>query len=194
MTDNIKKREYLNYESYIEHQSDKLHTHLKEIIRNDKRYEQIVLDRYKNLFDFKEKSIICLAARLGGEVRAFKKLNALAIGIDIEPGEKNEHVLYGDFHQLKFPDYIFDFAFCNAIDHVLYLDVFLKETNRILKPNGVFFLELAIQRAGKYEVFDTENIIPIKEAILKYFLINKEFNIDNGWKGVLLILKKIKTI
>jgi SAM-dependent methyltransferase len=187
-------REYSNYEKYIEHQSGKLHAQLKELVKQDAIYESVVVNRYKNLFDFNNKSIICLGARLGGEVRAFKNLNALAIGIDIEPGEKNEHVLHGDFHQVKFPDGIFDFAFCNAIDHVLYLDLFLSEVGRILKSNGIFLLELAIQSIGRYEVMDTQDITPIKNEILKFFIIDKELNINNNWKGVLLILEKIKTI
>lgn len=184
-------RKYNNYEEYLNHQSSKfLNYGINKISVLDNRCEEFVFKRYQGLFDFKQKSIICLGARVGGEVRAFKQLNALAIGIDIQPGEKNEHVLYGDFHNINFPNNIFDFVFCNAIDHVLYLDVFLQEIDRILKPNGILLLEVAIQKMGPYEVLDTLDINPIKEIILKYFSIKKELDIDNVWKGVLLIIEK----
>jgi ubiquinone/menaquinone biosynthesis C-methylase UbiE len=142
------------------------------------------------MFTFADKSVICLGARLGGEVRAFKRLGALAIGVDVNPGERNEHVLYGDFHELNFNDSTFDFVFCNAIDHVLYLDVFLDECARVLKDDGVIIFEVAIQEMGEHEVIDTLDISTIKKDMTERFAIKQEMDIDNGWKGVLLILEK----
>lgn len=182
--------EYDNYEQYLIHQGSKLNDHLRYIRGVDSKYQKIVHDRYKILFEFDEKSILCLGARLGGEVRAFKQLNALAIGIDINPGENNKDVLYGDFHELNFPDNIFDFVFCNSIDHSLHFDRLLKESHRVLKNAGVFLVELAIQKADEYEVIDTIDIEPIKKEMSEYYTIDKEFKIDNGWQGVLLILQK----
>lgn len=189
MNETVKIKEYSDYESYIKHQSEKMKVKFKQIYKIDKFNEETVYNRYKKLFDFTQKNVICLAARMGGEVKAFKNLNALAIGIDIEPGEKNEHVLYGDFHNINFPSGLFDFVFCNSIDHVLFLDKFFVEAKRILKPSGIFLLEIAIQAAGQYEVIDTKNIDFLKKEILKYFLVDNEISIVNKWEGVLLILK-----
>ena len=38
-------------------------------------------------------TVLCVGARLGGEVRAFKSLGALAIGIDLNPGTLNMDVV-----------------------------------------------------------------------------------------------------
>jgi len=183
-------RDYDTHEEYIEHQGGKLNNYSRYVESLDKKYEGIVMDRYQGLFKFKGKSMVCLGARLGGEVKAFKRLGALAIGIDINPGEKNEHVLYGDFHEIKFENRTFDFIFCNAIDHVLYMDVFLDECARVLKPKGVMLFEVAIQAMGDHEVIDTQDIEPIKKALSESFTITQESDINNGWDGKLLILVK----
>jgi SAM-dependent methyltransferase len=180
----MKIREYKNYEEYITHQSQKLALHKKKVAITDKEVENTVYNRYKGS-NVASKSILCLAARLGGEVRAFKKLGALAIGIDIAPGDKNPDVLYGDFHQLEFPDKSFDIVFSNAIDHVLYLDKYLSEASRVLTNDGIFILELAVQKAGSYETMDTQDVKPIIDFIEKYFRIDSEYDVDN-WKVMFL--------
>ena len=43
-----------------------------------------------------------VGARIGTEVKAFLDLGAVAIGIDLNPGENNRYVVYGDFHDLQF--------------------------------------------------------------------------------------------
>ena len=53
-------------------------------------------------------SVLCLGARLGGEVRAFTAMGALSIGIDLNPGPNNAYVLPGDFHHLQFAQSVFD--------------------------------------------------------------------------------------
>lgn len=184
----MKFREYKNYDEYIHHQTQKLSLETKGIKIKDKYIEDTVYERYVNNLQIKSKSILCLAARLGGEVRAFKKMGALSIGIDIEPGNKNSDVLYGDFHNIKFADKTFDFIFSNSIDHVLYLDKYLSESKRVLKDDGTFILELKIQKAGKYEVIDTQDINPIIDIIKKHFKIDSEINDIKDWK--ILFLKK----
>ena len=48
--------------------------------------------------------MICLGARLGGEVRAFKTLGAIAIGIDLNPGKDSMDVLAGDYYNIGLPN------------------------------------------------------------------------------------------
>lgn len=58
-----------------------------------------------------QKTLTCPSqARLGGEVRAFKSLGAVAVGIDLEPGRGNMDVIHGDFHAVPFPTASFDYA------------------------------------------------------------------------------------
>lgn len=178
-----------NYSRYLKHQGSKLINHPNEVKTIDINYEKIVFERYLN-YNLEGKSILCLGARLGGEVRAFKRLGAMAIGIDIQPGLNNEHVLYGDFHNINFPNAIFDHIFCNAIDHSLYPNMLFAEAKRVLKNLGIFFLEIAIQNKGPYEVIDTLDITPIIDIAKEYFDILNIDNIDNKWKGKLLILRK----
>lgn len=192
----INKREYASYQAYLDHQSAKLTKNLSQIQQYDLEYEQIVKNRYQNAFDFSGKNTLCLAARLGGEVRAFKSLGSLAIGIDLEPGENNKHVLFGDFHNLQFPEHSFDFAFTNAIDHVFELERFLREVQRVLNPSGVFIVEFAEVRPGQYEVLDTEDINPILAIIKNSFNVVENQSITNSteygtWSGRLLHLKPL---
>jgi len=112
------------------------------------------------------------------------------VGIDIEPGQSNKHVLHGDFHDINFPSSCFDYVFCNCIDHVYNFDRFFEETSRILKDDGVIFYEIGVQRAGEYETIDTTDISGLRNQIAHYFTVTKELPVDNGWRGVLLILKK----
>lgn len=191
----ILKRTYSDYKEYLAHQSEKLGRKFSEIQDYDRNYEKIIIQRYSGKFDFSGRSVLCLAARLGGEVRGFKALGALAIGIDIEPGPGNEHVLFGDFHNLAFPDASFDFVFTNAIDHAFDLGKLLEEAGRVLKPNGVFIAELAQVKAGEYEVLDTEDLKPVLRAIERYFNIEETMPLQNdagfvNWDGILLSMRK----
>lgn len=183
-------RTYKSYQEYLDHQASKLKLHLSEVIEKNREYQEIVYDRYRDLLLFKGCSVLCLGARLGGEVEAFKKLGAVAIGIDINPGVNNLHVLYGDFHEINFPDRCFDYVFTNCVDHVYDMEKFLYEISRVLKSDGIGIIELAVQEAGEYETIDTRDITDIRSHIRKYFRINFESPIDNGWQGKLLILKR----
>jgi SAM-dependent methyltransferase len=88
------------------------------------------------------KSVLCLAARIGTEVRAFHENGAFAVGIDLEPGAASEFVIHGDFHRLVFPDTCVDIVYCNSLDHALRLDLLLGEVFRVLKPTGQFYADV----------------------------------------------------
>ena len=191
----IQKRDYTTYAEYLDHQVRKLNTQGNDIKHYDQEYEDIVRNRYITLGDWKGKSVICLAARLGGEVRAFKSLGALAIGIDIEPGPKNCHVLHGDFHHLEFPDESFDVAFTNAVDHVYDLRRFLQEAARVLKRGGQFICEVCQNKPSKYEVLDLAELNPLLVAFQEYFSVERQQNISMQagfvkWTGTLVVLQK----
>jgi SAM-dependent methyltransferase len=193
----INTRRYQNYEDYVNHQSKKLSTVIELVKQYDSEYEKIVLERYGNLKSWAGSSVLCLAARLGGEVRAFKTLGALSIGLDLEPGPKNNFVLPGDFHNIQFADNTFDCAFTNAIDHVLDIETFLKEVSRILKADGCFIMETAIINPGEYEVLDTSDLEPLLKITSKHFSMIKSFPISNqtsyaNWSGKTLIFQKLE--
>ena len=138
------------YDSYVSKQSSKLLTKGHEVAAFDLRIEKDILRRYANRAAlatvFPEKlvspTILCVGARLGGEVRAFKKLGVMAIGIDLEPGNRSEHVLVGDAHDIAFPAASFDALYVNVIDHIKYLDTFAREVKRVLKSGGRLVVDM----------------------------------------------------
>ena len=86
-------------------------------------------------------SVLCLAARLGTEVRAFRDFGCFAVGLDINPGPENKYVVHGDFHHVQFASGSVDVVFTNSLDHGLQPEKILREVARVLKPGGLFVLE-----------------------------------------------------
>jgi len=133
----MKRREYDDYEAYIAHQVKK-----KDVLGDGmrRRYNerlQGMKQRFKCFKRYLKKgSILCLGARLGEEVRVFKKWGWNATGIDINPGPG---ILYGDFHQIPFQK-TFNNVYCNCLDHAYDLDVVADEIKRVL--SGTLVLEL----------------------------------------------------
>lgn len=135
------------YRAYIETQRGKLSTLPRKVTMIDVGRQKQVVSEFSELLgkesfgkkSFRGTSILCLGARLGGEVRAFKSMGALAIGLDLNPGESSLDVLSGDFHNIAFPDESFDFGYCNVLDHIFDQNRFVSELSRILKPGGFFF-------------------------------------------------------
>lgn len=196
----VRRRAYADYEAYLEHQADKLRRLRERIEPSDLEYEAIVFDRFRELLGpgespLRGQSVLCLGARLGGEVRAFKRLGALAVGVDIEPGEKNPHVLHGDFHELAFPSGSFDRVFTNAIDHAFELDRFVSEAARVLKPGGLFHLELCAERPGRYEAIDTSDPAPVLAVVRGAFTEIESREVRNvtsylNWSGRLYTFRR----
>ena len=131
-------RRYSSYDDYVRHQRSKLP--LVDLRDYDKDFRANLADRLK-AGDWAGKSVLCLAARIGTEVRAFHDAGAFAIGIDLEPGKNNQWVVPGDFHNLVFPDSCVDGVYCNSLDHALDLKRLLAEMKRVLKPTGALLID-----------------------------------------------------
>lgn len=134
----IRSRHYRNYDDYVRHQRSKLA--LVDLGEYDKTFRSDLASRLKG-DDWSGRSVLCLAARIGTEVRAFHDVGAFAIGIDLNPGKDNDSVLPGDFHHLIFPDECVDGVYCNSLDHALELDKLLGEVKRVLKPRGILLVD-----------------------------------------------------
>jgi len=144
----IHKRKYKRYKDYISHQSDKL----TDWIGNRKRFNPTSFTR--NVRSFKKRiskfiefvhgpNVLCLGARLGEEVVAFRKMGFPdTMGIDLNPGEDNPYVIKGDFHNMRFEDSSFNSVYTNCIDHAWDLKMLSAEVSRVLVPHGVFILEI----------------------------------------------------
>jgi len=92
--------------------------------------------------------VLCVGARLGGEVRAFNTLPqvSLAVGVDFNPGERNPLVMYGDAHDLhQFKAGSFGSMYSNVIDHIMHIDRFASEARRVLVPRGTLLVHMLHQ-------------------------------------------------
>ncbi len=193
----IKKKKYKSYDQYVKHQGSKLEK-IKGVFFDeyDKKYHQALLERLRDANVVKSGStVLCLAARIGTEVKSFLDLGCFAIGIDLNPGDNNRYVLHGDFHALQFTDHTVDVIFCNSIDHAYDYDKLISEIKRVLKPNGILILEISKgeqegRHAGLYEVFSWEKTEDVVAIFLKHNMVKVyQSEFDYPWLGYHICLK-----
>jgi SAM-dependent methyltransferase len=143
----ITRKAYRDYTQYLRHQKRKVRWRSRAWLDEyEARYRSALLSRVGHLVRGGDR-VLCLAARKGGEVRAFRDAGAFAVGIDLEPGPENRYVLYGDFHALDFPDGSADLVFTNSLDHVFDLARLIHEVHRVLRPGGLFVTEIVVGRS-----------------------------------------------
>mgnify|MGYP002622619610 CR=1 FL=1 len=147
--DGLSQRSYDSYEEYVTHQATKLDVLLTKY--DDKKRAETIVNfsaRLKERLGDVEcvkpgKSVLCLAARLGGECLAFIESGCFALGIDLNPGPDNRFVVTGDFHRLQYADGSVDIVFTNSLDHCFEMEKVIAEANRVLKSGGNFIVEVA---------------------------------------------------
>lgn len=154
-------------------------------------YFEASFRRYKEQFfkaDFKK--AIGLGARTGQEIQAFINLGYEAIGIDIVPCEPL--VIKGDIHNIPFDDSSYDIVFTNIFDHSLKPEKFASEIERILRPNGMCILHLAIDTStdpfGVIEIEDSSAVINLFKN--SRVILNQEMKEWGGGLNWELILSK----
>lgn len=197
------QREYDSYRDYLDHQKIKLeYINLVERERQGlaeyhRRYREVLRERLARLpLEWPQLRVLCLAARLGTEVLAFRDLGANAVGVDLNPGEGNPYVLPADFHHLPFRDGGFGAAFCNSLDHVFDLNRFLQEIQRVLAPEGRLLLEVQQgsaegRKPGLYESFWWNRIEDLLPPLAKAgFSPESRTAFDYPWGGELLMLRQ----
>jgi SAM-dependent methyltransferase len=137
-------RAYRNYDEYRAHQALKVEAlRVKTLAGHDRRFYAGLRERLVEYYgDFRGQKALCLAARLGTEVRVFIDLGAFAVGIDLNPGRDNRYVVVGDFHFLQFADESVDVVYTNSLDHAFDLDRIMAEIRRVLRQDGVLIVEL----------------------------------------------------
>jgi SAM-dependent methyltransferase len=147
------QREYNSYDEYVEHQVSKLDKVIHRLRETEAEDFAEFKERFRRCEALREaRTVLCLGARLGTEVRALHALGHFAVGLDLNPGTENPYVLPGDFHHVVFPNSSVDAVYTNALDHVFDLEKVLGEIARLLRPNGLFVADLL----GGYE----EGFIP----------------------------------
>ncbi len=164
----ITKREYSSYNAYLEHQ--------KEKTADEKRRERLLkaFDRRKNYFaarfqalpykikkNLRDVKVICLGARMGEEVAAFRNFGAEAIGVDLVPNEP--YVIECDFHNLLFEDASHNLVYTNCLDHSYDLKKIFDEVYRVLERNGSFVIDLDLGHMGQYESMQIDKVASLLE-------------------------------
>lgn len=170
-------RDYGTYEEYIRHQGSKLDRFMLPnqsdwLMGYDVKYREVLRQRMQPHIDRRGLAVLCLAARIGTEVKSFLDLGCFALGLDLNPGKKNKYVVFGDFHDLQYADESIDIVFTNSFDHVLEPERVIKEAKRVLKPQGRLIIELARGRKegdspGEYESFFWETIDDVIALFVK---------------------------
>ncbi len=139
-----------NETAYVNWQGSKIRENQDWVLNVDRNVERSIRARWSGL-KLLGKSVLCIGARAGGEVRAFASMGAFAIGIDIAPLPGSKHVLPGDAMKLQFASGSVDFVFTNIMDHIPRLGDFAREMARVLKTGGVFFSNVHVQRRSDDE-------------------------------------------
>lgn len=190
-------RRYPDYETYVEHQKTKFSAlRSKSVINHDKRFYEALSDRLTHgAEDWSGRSVLCLAARQGTEVRAFIDQGAFALGIDLNPGPSSRYVVHGDFHALQFADDSVDCVYTNSLDHAYELDKILTEVRRVLRPGGLFVVEANTDSdsgatgQGPYEAMiwdDADALLTQLEAT--GFALRSRSSFESPWPGRQLVL------
>ena len=197
--DGLAERVYPDYDTYLEHQSLKLDAlRVKSIAGHDRRFHAALTERLEHgPLQLEGKSVLCLAARSGTEVRAFIDRGAFAVGVDLNPGKDNRWVVVGDFHALQYADDSADFVYTNSLDHVYDLDRVVAEVLRVLKPGGIFLVELGLGTGegggagGFYEALSWERTDELLRRIAGAgFDLRHRTPFTLPWKGVQAALEK----
>lgn len=187
---------FKNYDEYLGLQKaktlnmNKRSLWLKEEWNSKLEYFENKFSKIMDAYSIKTGSnSICLGARTGQEVKAFKNLNIESIGIDIVPNEPL--VIFGDIHDIPFNNNMFDIVFTNIVDHSLYPDKLIEESERVCKPGGIIIFHITVGKAtdkfGVTEILKSKSV----ENLFKESQILRSQSME-PWHGLNweIILKK----
>jgi len=163
-------KDYKSYKDYTVDQTAKPKLREAYIRKKSERKYKNCLKHFEkfNKFFGGMRRVLCLGARFGEEVKAFRDLGHYALGIDLFEDE-TDLVVQGDWNNLPFEDNSYDVIYTNSIDHCYDLDKELSEINRVLTPDGIVIIDLNIQHcaAGKDETINEKFADPERyEAML----------------------------
>lgn len=193
----FQNRSYESYEAYLEHQKAKLETH--DFAKYDIEFRAALRERLAGLdVAWPGRTVLCLAARIGTEVKAFLDLGCFAIGIDLNPGKDNRYVVQGDFHDLQFAPGSVDVVYTNSLDHAFDIDRIAREVLKVLKPEGFLIVEAVQGRdqgvnPGFFESFFWKNIDELVGVFEKSgFKVIRRTPITHPWPGEAICFKLVK--
>lgn len=197
----VSRRAYSSYDPYTQHQKSKLEVLSSggrfaldgtDLQAYDVTFRAILRERIQSLDVVGQgKSVLCLAARLGTEVKAFLDCGCFAIGVDLNPGKDNPFVIPGDFHHLVFSAGSVDLVYCNSLDHAFDLELLFAEIRRVLKSGGYFIADIPYGDPGRFESLSWESTDTIQLAIQRQgFDVERMFDFTRPWRGRCVVAAK----
>ena len=188
----LSRRQYPDYASYLAHQKGKLEK-TKAIDAYERKFQASLSSR---LPDVRGLRVLCLGARKGAEVRAFRDARAHAVGVDLNPGTKNTDVLPADFHHLPFRTGALDAVYSNSLDHASNLGRLATEIARVLRADGLFVLEAVAgseegEEPGSYESLFWKRVDDLVAALEKRgWRPGKQRDFEFPWKGRQVLFRR----
>ena len=144
--DGFLKRRYQSYDEYLNHQKRRPKPTDDDMSLRYPGRVNFFIEEFSTVIDSQKdhaKSVLCLGARDGAEVAAFRHYGMLAVGMDISFQNQNQYVHYGDFHDIPYPDNIFDYVYTNTLNHSLKPERGIEEARRVLKLEvGILIIDL----------------------------------------------------
>ena len=146
----------VDYAQYEKKQASKLDAISDQIRAWDRLFERQLLARLLRQRHLVKTPVLCVGARLGGEIRAFRAVwpRLLSIGIDFNPGQRNAGVMWGDAHSLSFSNETFGSVYTNVFDHLLMPTRFVDEARRVLAHGGTLFVDMDQRAPDEWAVRD----------------------------------------
>ncbi|MGH2628854.1 MAG: class I SAM-dependent methyltransferase, partial [Anaerolineales bacterium] len=189
---------YRDHASYVAHQRAKRERwDSGALAEHDRNFRAVLRERLSRDAPIAPgMAVLCLGARMGGEVAAFRDLGCFAVGIDLNPGSANPYVLSADFHELPFRTACLDVVFTNSLDHASDIDRVVREVRRVLKPSGLLIVE-AVRGSAEgvapkfYESFFWDSIDDLSR-----FLTDQGFTLvgrrpfETPWQGEQLCFRR----
>jgi len=151
-------KQFNKYEDYLALQYEKTadpvrrEKWIKNLNRNAEIFKNTFLP-YNEIFSYREINFgVCLGARTGEEVLALRHLGIKnCVGVDLVP--HTDLVIQADLHNLPYGDGSINFIYTNVFDHILKVDCFFKEMERVLPIGAKLFIQLQIDNSlDKYGV------------------------------------------
>lgn len=112
-----------------------------------------MLERYLNPFD--RGSILCLGCGDGYELDVLRGMGFTVTGVTNDPAELGDRdITMADIHDLPFQDSSFDIVYSKeTLEHSISPWAALRESIRVLKPNGRFFHLISCGLEKQREVY-----------------------------------------
>lgn len=136
----IAHREFETYDAYVYKQGGKARGQREELLEHMPKHVESFTRVFRRVsHHLTAGPVLCLGARTGAEsLGATKAGFNKSVGIDLHP--VGPTVLHGDWHDLPFADASFANAYSNSLDHCLYLDRLCAQVQRVIVPDGRFYV------------------------------------------------------